>query len=222
MATKRNQKSDMLSITGLSAEVRETIAEAARKQRRSVNAWAASELRNAARAALAGGGAAAPSDEVLAQLKSISRKLDRLSARPKPVEEAIGRMQKRLHEMGDQLGSAFDEMRGRGSETLDEVREHGNEVTEKAAEAVTQWRKVADGTLHDLQRNLNDLQKSVMDMAGLAPPRKGPKAAEKEPSAKAAAAVPRRGPSNAGKKAARPTAGKRPGTASGRNPKAKG
>lgn len=184
MATKPGSTSDALSITGLSTEAQEVIAKAARKQRRSVNAWASSALKNAAQAALADGSADHGIEEVLTQIKQISRKLDRISARPNPAENILNQVQARLHEMGDRLGTVFDEVRERGGETMDEVREHGSDITEKAGETFSQWLNVADRTIKDLQRNLNDLQKTVIGKAGLAPAQKRPAAADKKISAK--------------------------------------
>lgn len=133
--TKRTSGSDTLSITGLSAEAREAIAKEARKRRRSVNAWAANALEDAARRTLAGETADGGIDEVLALLKHISRKLDRLAARPSPLEKTLDQVQKSVYEMGGQLGTVYDEVRARAETVVDDV-------TGKAAEAVSQWSKV--------------------------------------------------------------------------------
>ena len=132
--TKRTSGSDTLSITGLSAEAREAIAKEARKRRRSVNAWAANALEDAARRTLAGETADGGIDEVLALLKHISRKLDRLAARPSPLEKTLDQVQKSVYEMGGQLGTVYDEVRARAETVVDDV-------TGKAAEAVSQWSK---------------------------------------------------------------------------------
>jgi hypothetical protein len=217
MAIKRASTSPVLSISGLSTKAQEDIAKAARKQRRSVNSWAASTLKTAAQSALADGSASVGPDEVLVLLKRISRKIDKISTRPNLAEETLSQAQARLHEMSDRLGTVFDEVRERGGETIDEVREHGSEITEKAGETFVEWRKVADGTIQDLQRNLSELQRTLIDKVGLAPAQKPTDAKGKKSSGKKRArarSVPNQGPSKAIKKA-KPTAKKK-------SPKSKG
>ena len=173
MAEKRASTREVLSISGLSPAARDTIAKAARKRRRSVNAWAAETLEGAARRTLAGAAAGdGGSDEVLAQLKRISRKLDRLAAQPSPMEKSLDQMQKSIHDVGVQLGTVYDQMRARSAETVQEVRGQTDsvveQISERSGEAFAQWRKAAGEALGDLQRNLNDLQKKFSDASGFA------------------------------------------------------
>ncbi len=208
MATKKILATSTLSITGLSPKSQAVIAEAARKQRRTVNAWASAALKNAAQATLTDGG----TDEVLVLLKRISRKLDRLYARPSRSEETLSQMQTRLHDLGGQWNTVLDGVRERGSETFDGVREQGEEITEKTSRTISQWRNMANETFQDLQKNLNNLQKTMLDTVGLAadkdlpPATKKPISTEKSPESQA---TPKKRQSNKNKTAKPPATANR-------------
>ena len=219
MARNRNSKGNILSITGLSADAQDAIAKAARMQRRSVNAWATSALKNAAQATLDDSSVDNVNDEVLALLKRISRKLDQMAARSSPAEKARDQVQTRLHDVGDQLGSVLDEVRERGSETIDEVREQSSEISEKAAKTFSQWRKAADKTIQELQQNLGDLQKSVVDAAGLTRTQKDIATAENKTSVKRPAgsqSAPKKKVPKTRKKAKQPVTKKSPAPRAGK------
>lgn len=180
--TKRPSASDMLAIIGLSAKARTAIGKAARKQRRSVDAWAAEALEDAAQRTLAGGG----EDQVLAELKKMSRKLDKLAARPKPMEKTLDQVQKSVHDLRDHMHTVYEEARERGGETIDEVRTRTgtvvDEMSDKASETLAQWRKAADQAMHGLQRNLDDLRHTVFRAESLKPAKAPPAAAPKKTS----------------------------------------
>ncbi len=182
--TKRPAASETLAVTGLSAKARTAIAKAARKQRLSVDAWAAQTLADAAQSTLAGGG----DHMVLAELRKVSRKLDKMAARPKPMEKTLDQVQKSVHDLRDHLHTVYEEARERGSETMDEVRTRTgtvvDEMSDKASEALSQWRKAADTAMHGLQRNLDDLRQTVFRAEDLKPAKSPPAAAPKQISAK--------------------------------------
>lgn len=179
--TKRPSTGATLSISGLSAEARNAISKAARKRRRSINAWAAEALEDAARRTLAGGA----DDEILAQLRGISRKLDQLAERPRPMEKTLDQVQKSIHELGSQLGGIYADVRERGGETMEEVRARTGtvvgEMSGKASQTLSQWRSAADKAMDSLQRNLDELRAAVFRAEGPERTREQPAAAPAEP-----------------------------------------
>ena len=180
--TKRPSASDTLAIAGLSAKARTAIGKAARKQRLSVDAWAAQALTDAAQSTLAGGG----DQMVLAELRKMSRKLDKLASRPKPLEKTLDQVQKSVHDLRDHMHTVYEEARERGGETIDEVRTRTgtvvDEMSDKASETLSQWRKTADQAMHGLQRNLDDLRHTVFRAESLKPAKAPPAAAPKKTS----------------------------------------
>ncbi|NQW00914.1 MAG: hypothetical protein HQ483_14515 [Rhodospirillales bacterium] len=206
MATRKKSTTTTLSITGLTPASLAAITEAARKQRRTVNAWAAAALKNAAKAAVADGG----TDEVQGKPKKIANTLDRLHDRPSPTEETLHQMQTWLHDVGGQFNSAMNAVRERSSETLDGVREQGGEITEKTSKTIAQWRDMTNETFHDLQTNLNNLRKTVLETTGLASDEAPPPASKKKVSTKKPAAAKKAAKPAVAKKPAKPAAAKKP------------